>query len=443
MSHLLRRVLSTLNQSNTRCLDSNGYIVECAFLSSTEVQPGYQVCTKLVPGTFGPQSSYCWVLDPGCANAFQWFPRYLEFERFEIADVSSVAMLTGFVTDGTISPDQALNHSLYHVHFTGPSDYSGLDVLLTQTDNSSNVYALGGMSFVVPSTKTPSSPPSYRPTAKPSAMPTSKPTAKPSIIPTFSPSFEPTSAAPAIPDTRTPSIVPTGAPTWAPIKTGAPQTSGCDCVSFCALNPGVNTTNDNSWGTMWGSGFDPSTGCFCACTVAPTGQPSFGPYHWSPAARAPAPVKSPTPKIPSSGIASPTIGSSAPTSGGTSPVASPASAPTSPVASPASAPAPVEGPSAPIGGFTSQNGVSTSSVSSSSNALSDPTTGGIIIFFIVAGTLALIAAAYFVYRSVRGVDPKLARMRAAGRMSQDGEVVPSHGDAIDLSAPDSDHTFHA
>lgn len=437
---------------NTRCLASNDSIIDCSAQYSTPFVPGagYQECYKLVPGVEGPVSSYCWVLDPGCPNAFKWFPRYLRFERAEIAEVSSTSNLTGFVTDATISLDQALNHSLYHVHFTGPSDYSGLDVLLTQTDNATNVYALGGMSLVVKPTTGPTPAPIFHPTPTPT---TSKPTAKPSVLPSFkptaspssSPSPEPTTLAPVNPDTQAPSYrprtaKPTGAPTQVPVQTGAPQSSGCDCVEFCALNPGVNTTNDNAWGTMWGDGFDPSTGCFCACTFAPTGQPSFGPFHWSPAARAPAPAPSSKPNAPTSGASTPTIVSVS------SPVATPTDSPspqTGASASPTGAPALALGPSAPTGGFSSQSGVNADSVSSSNNALSDPTTSGIIIFVIVAGALALVAAAYFVYRSVRGVDPKLARMRAAGRMSQDGQVVPSHGDAIDLSAPDSDHTFHA
>lgn len=391
-------ILATLDQNNTACLDIHNNVTDCRSVYGTTFTPEdatiYQTCYKYA-STEGPQSGFCWVLDPGCPYAFKWLPRYLEFVRDEITNVSYNHKVSDWVADHDISYGLPIWHSLYHVRFTGPVGYSGLEVLLTDANNDSNCYGLGGMSYNMQPTgapsRTPTVTPTHKPTHKPTPLPTSKPTSTPSLQPLN------------VPTTPAPSFQPTVDPTLSPA-------TACDCIDFCAANPGVNTTHDNSWG-HWSDGLPDD--CVCICPPAPTGQPSNTPTLCDHA-------YAPQPMSEGNGTAP------APFGGGNAPV------PTSTNQPPVTVGA---GPSAPSSGVSSQ--LNTDSVSSSNNALQDPTTSGIIIFFIIAGALAIIAAAYFAYRAVRGNDPKLARMRAAGRMSQDGQVVPSHGDAIDLSSEDA------
>jgi hypothetical protein len=90
-------------------------------------------------------------------------------------------------------------------------------------------------------------------------------------------------------------------------------------------------------------------------------------------------------------------------------------------------------------------GAGASSVNTNSKAspLDDPATGGLIIFFIVLAALIAAGAAVYAYRAFRAANPKMSEMRASGRMGNDGQILPSHGDAIDISAPLAGHEFSA
>ena len=98
-------------------------------------------------------------LDEGCPDAFAWFPLPLVSS---VVQSSNVMATSKFLADFDANAVQtAIDHKFFHVAFTGPVGYNGMDVLMEDTDVSGNAYALGGESnTIIPAPPSPSAAPS-------------------------------------------------------------------------------------------------------------------------------------------------------------------------------------------------------------------------------------------------------------------------------------------